>query len=175
MQAFNSSVQEAEVVRSLKASLVYRASSKIVKAIQRNCLKKLFLCISVCISTLEYRCLWRPEEDIRSHGAAGAGHWTFQFLCIFSAMWVLGTEPRSAGRAVSALNCRLISPVPCVSFQCFIYLFNLEIRAQITQAGFQLATQQKLLNLLPLPQELGLILEDLGLIPRTHIVAHNCL
>ena len=37
-------------------------------------------------------------------------NWTYRQLC--AAIWVLGMEARSSGRAASALNCWVISPVP---------------------------------------------------------------
>jgi hypothetical protein len=46
-----------------------------------------------------------PEEGIGSHSR-----------CLWATMWLLGTELRTSGRAVRALNRWAISPAPCACF-----------------------------------------------------------
>lgn len=52
-------------------------------------------------------------------------------LVVSSLMCVLGTGPRSSGRAVITLNLIAISPVPSMFFKLELYCFSFILRSGI--------------------------------------------
>lgn len=63
------------------------------------------VCMYVCLCTASVQCLWRSGDGDRYLGTGVA-----------AAAWVLGIEPRTSGRTVSALKCRAIFSRPSLIF-----------------------------------------------------------
>lgn len=83
-----------------------------------------FLFCDGCFACMHTYCLWRPEEDLRSHGTGVTE--------VVNCDVGVGIEPRSSRRAATALNHEAISPatpIPSVtSFDVkFLKLFFYEI------------------------------------------------
>lgn len=53
-------------------------------------------------------CFWRPKKG-QQIAWNGSSRW------LWAALWVLGTEPRSSGRAASTLSHRAVYPSPSIS------------------------------------------------------------
>lgn len=53
------------------------------------------------------QCLWKPEGSIGSPDLSNSHLW--------AAMWVLGAEPKSSGRAATTHNCSAVSPAQRLS------------------------------------------------------------
>ena len=112
-----------------------------------------------------------PEEGIRSH-----------HIWLWATMWLLGSEPRTSGRAVSAPNRWAISPAPVFIFfkhssnSCkwkplgggvlwasYYPLFTGWVKSKYPGAG-EMAQQSRALSTLP---------KVLSSNPSNHMVAHN--
>lgn len=71
------------------------------------------LCVC-CMCSCVCKYTWSPEKSIKCPG-------TGVTVSAHRPRWVLGAEPRSSTRAVSALNCRVTSP----AHQALVFFFFL--------------------------------------------------
>lgn len=65
-------------------------------------------CLHVCLCHICAWCTWRPAEGISS-AKTGVNRWLWSSL-LWMAMWVLGIESKSSGRADNSISSSAISP-----------------------------------------------------------------
>ena len=116
-ERFEGSVQEwgiQEPLIPIALSVIGMAGASGWVSLAKSCHH--FLCTSWYRDVGKYRAkiFFSLCALLFGHGCQVPWNWNYREL--WTAVWVLGIEPRSSGRAVSALNCWAISPAQGICF-----------------------------------------------------------
>lgn len=69
---------------------------------------------STCMGCFAWMYVWAPHVCLVTEKTRRGFHipWNWKYIWLWAVIWLLGTEPRTSWRAISALNHKAISPAP---------------------------------------------------------------